>query len=172
MSYFSELCRAMQMLASDPSVIFVGQAVVYHGTAMHRTFEGIDPRKLVEFPVAEDLQLGFCTGLSLTGHLPVCIYPRWNFLLLATNQLVLHLDKLSVYSGFRPKVLIRTAVASGNPLNPGPQHLGDFTDAFKCMLKTVDVETIREEDDVIPAYRRALRRRGSTLLVEMTEKYA
>ena len=31
----------------------------------------------------------------MSGKIPVSIFPRWNFLLLAINQLVNHLDKLN-----------------------------------------------------------------------------
>src|SRR5215475_11958092 len=135
-TYFDALCAAMRMVADEPKAIFMGQAVAYPGTAMTNTFKGIAPEKLLEMPVAEDMQLGMATGMALAGWLPVCCYPRFNFLLLATNQLVLHLDKLPLYSGWRPRVIVRTAIATPEPLDPGPQHLGDFTDAFRSMLKT------------------------------------
>ncbi len=101
----------------------MGQAVVDAGTAMSTTLQHIPIEKRLELPVAEEMQLGMAIGMSLSGALPICIYPRFNFLLLAVNQLVNHLDKLPLYSTYRPKVLIRTAVATGYPLDPGPQHL-------------------------------------------------
>ena len=39
--------------------------------------------------------MGMTIGLLMAGKIPVSIYPRWNFLLLAINQLVNHLDKLT-----------------------------------------------------------------------------
>lgn len=171
-SYFDELKRAMDLLSIDPGVVFLGQSVAYPGTAMRRSLEGVKPNRLLEMPVAEDMQLGLAIGLALDGYLPVCIYPRWNFLLLATNQLVNHLDKMPLYSDYRPRVIIRTAVATPEPLNPGPQHLGDFTNAYRQMLKTVCVETLEEPSHVMPAYRRAMLRDVSTILVEDTAKYA
>src|SRR5258708_7396157 len=77
MSYCGELTKAMNMLAEDPGTIFVGQGVGVPSTAMTDTLRGVPEDRRLEFPVAEDLQLGFCIGLALTGHLPICIYPRW-----------------------------------------------------------------------------------------------
>src|SRR6185295_1899835 len=111
--------------------------VAYEGTAMFKTLRDVPPHKRLELPVAEDMQLGMATGMALAGMLPIAVYPRWNFLLLATSQLVLHLDKLPLMCrSVRPRVIIRTAVATEEPLNPGPQHLGNFCDAFDDMLET------------------------------------
>lgn len=172
-SYFDALCNAMEMLADNPKTIFMGQAVKYPGTAMYRTLAKVPDTQKLELPVAEDMQLGMAIGMSLNGYIPICIYPRWNFLLLAMNQLVLHLDKLPIYSRYKPKVIIRTAVATREPMDPGPQHLGDFTHAFKDILKTVCVSRFRlqENSAIIPAYQRALQDDNSWLMVEYLENY-
>jgi pyruvate/2-oxoglutarate/acetoin dehydrogenase E1 component len=107
--------------------------------------------------------MGFCTGLALEGYIPVCVYPRIDFMLLAANQLVNHLDKME---GFKPKVIIRTAVGSKSPLNPGPQHTQDHTSAFSLMLKNIPVEWFEPG-----VYEKALERPGSTLVVEDMEWY-
>lgn len=105
MTYFQELTFAMSLLAEHPKTVFVGQGVRYDGQRMHASFQGVPMEKRIEFPVAEDFQMGFCTGLALEGYIPICVYPRMDFLLLALNQLVNHLDKID---GFRPKVIIRS----------------------------------------------------------------
>jgi pyruvate/2-oxoglutarate/acetoin dehydrogenase E1 component len=171
MNYFDELCRAMELVAEYPRSIFMGQAVAVKGTAMTDTFKNVPREKLLELPVFEDAQLGMATGMALAGDLPVCIYPRFNFLLLAINQLVLHLDKLPLYSGFKPKVIIRTAIATPIPIDPGPQHLGDYSHAIRHMLSTVHVDRLWDPASVVPSYQRALDRNGSSLLIELTENY-
>lgn len=170
-SYFAELCHAMELLGQHPDTIFLGQAVEYLGTGMTKSFEKVPRSKLLELPVAEDMQLGMSIGLSMAGALPVSIYPRFNFLLLAMNQLVLHLDKLPTYSLYRPKVIIRTAVATPEPLDPGPQHLGNFTAPVRCMLKNVDVVELTRKEQIVPLYLRAMHSYGSTILVEHVELY-
>ena len=176
MKYFDEMCRAMEYLARDPRTLFLGQAVACPGTAMTNTLKNVSRDKLLELPVAEDLQMGMSTGLALAGQVPVSIFPRWNFLLLAVNQVVSHLDKLPVMSngGFRPKVIIRTGIGSVRPLHPQYQHVGDFTEAFRLMCTNIDVIRLEEPADIFPAYQHALEREDgkSTILVEYGDYYS
>jgi pyruvate/2-oxoglutarate/acetoin dehydrogenase E1 component len=171
-SYHDELRAAMKLLASCEDTVFVGQGML-GGTSMFSTLADVPIEKKVEFPVAEDFQMGFCAGQSLLGFLPVAVYPRWNFLLLAANQLIHTVDRLPLYSngGYRPKVIIRTAIPSTVPFNPGPQHDDDFTDAFAMMTRTVKIVRLKEAELIVPAYRAAIESEGSTLLVEYTEYY-
>ncbi len=163
----------MKTLARHPKAIFLGQSVKAGGTAMSATFRDVPADKLLELPVFENTQLGMSTGMALAGWLPVSAYSRWPFLLEASSQLVQHLDRIPMYScgGYKPRVIIRTAIPTPEPLDPGPQHLGDFTDAFRLMLKTVRVVRLYEAEDIVPEYQQAMERDGSTILVELTGKY-
>jgi pyruvate/2-oxoglutarate/acetoin dehydrogenase E1 component len=171
MKYFDELKRSMEYLNSIENSVFLGQAVGYAGTGMTNTLKDCDPAKRIEVPVFEDSQMGMSIGLSLAGYLPVSIYPRWNFLLLATNQIVNHLDKICQYSDFSPKVIIRTSIGSQRPLHPQHQHVGDYTDAFKKMLTRVDVVRLDNPEDIFPAYEWAVQNPKSTILVEWGDFY-
>ena len=133
---------------------------------MFDTLSGVSEDRRIEWPVAEQLQLGACIGLSLQGFVPISIFPRWNFLILASDALVNHLDRIPLYSTYRPKVIIRVAVGHSSPLDPGPQHCDDFTEAFRLMLQTVNVLPLTDESQVIPEYQAAYERDGSTILVE------
>ena len=84
MKYFDELKRSMDYLARDPRVMFLGQAVACPGTAMTNTLKDVPDSRKLELPVCEELQMGMSTGLALAGLVPVSVFPRWNFLLLAT----------------------------------------------------------------------------------------
>ena len=101
----------------------------------------IDNSKKIELPLIEDTQMGMSIGLSLEGYIPISIYPRIDFLIIAMNQLVNHLEKIEEMScgQFKPKVIIRTAIGSTKPLYPGLQHCSDYSDALKCILKNVNV---------------------------------
>ena len=175
MKYFDELKRSMNYLAENDKTIFIGQAVEVPGTAMSNTLNDIKKNKLIELPVAEEMQMGMTTGLALNGDIPISIYPRWNFLLLAMNQLINHLDKINVMSnhGYKVKTIIRTSVGSQRPLNPQHQHIGDFTEAVKKMCTTIDIIKLNEPDDIFPSYEKALNRKDgrSTLLVEFGDYY-
>ena len=82
-----------------------------------------------------------------------------------------HLDAIPRYSAFRPKVIVRTAIATDVPLDPGPQHVGDHSHAIEAMLQTVKVVRLELTRDIMPAYREAMAREGSTLLVEYSRLY-
>lgn len=175
MKYAQALKGAMEFLAEDPRVLFLGQAVSVPGTAMFGTLSGIDPARRVELPVEEEMQMGMCNGLALAGFIPVSVFPRWNFLLLAANQIVNHLDKIEQMSGggYAPKVIIRTSIGSERPLHPQLQHVGDFTEAFRLMCRNIEVIRLEEPEEILPAYRKALLREDgkSTLLVEYGDYY-
>ncbi len=175
MKYFDELKKTMEWLSSKPETLFLGQAVEYPGTGMTNTLAGVSKDKLLEMPVAEEMQMGISIGLAVNGSIPISIYPRWNFLLLATNQLVNHLDKMPLYSNgeFTPKVIIRTSIGSERPINPQIQHTGDYSDAFRLMLKTVEVIVLNEPEEIFPAYEKAYSRKDglSTILVEYGDYY-
>ena len=175
MKYFDELKRSMEFLAQDPRTVFIGQAVAVPGTAMTNTLKDVAREKLIELPVAEEMQMGMTLGLALGGAVPVSIYPRWNFLLCAINQLVNHLDKVQVMSngGYRPKAIIRTGIGSERPLHPQHQHVGDFTAAIQSMCTTIEVIRVAEPADVFPAYEKALLRddNRSTIVVEYGDYY-
>jgi pyruvate/2-oxoglutarate/acetoin dehydrogenase E1 component len=175
MKYFDEMCRAMEYLARDSRVMFLGQAVACPGTAMSNTLKNVSRDRLLELPVAEEMQMGLSSGLALAGHVPVSIFPRWNFLLLAVNQVVNHLDKFPLMSnnGYQPKVIIRTGIGSVRPLHPQYQHIGDFTDAFRLMCRNIEVIRLDEPQDIFPAYQKALEREDgkSTIVVEYGDYY-
>ena len=170
MKYFEELKRAMSLLAENEKVIFIGQAVEFAGTGLYDTLEHISSEKRMEFPVAEYLQSGVVNGLAIQGWIPVSVIPRWNFLLMATDQIVNHLDKYPLMSDGRctPKAIIRVAVGSERPVDPQDQHKGNFSAAFRSMCKTIEVVELWEPEDIVPAYEKALNRTDgkSTILVE------
>jgi len=174
--YQEALTSAMKLLAANEQVVFLGQSVAVSGTAMRTTLEHVSNQQLIELPVDEDFQMGMATGMALAGFIPVSVFPRWNFLLLATNQIVNHLDKLGELSRLSPapKAIIRTGIGSENPLNPGSQHTGDFTDAFRLMCPNINIVRLDNVSMIVPEYEKALLRNDgvSTILVEWGDKYA
>lgn len=161
----------MKILADDPRTLFIGQSVRYPGQAMTKTLDLVPMNKRVEMPVIENFQLGHSIGLALEGFIPVSIFPRFDFLLCATDQLVNHLDKLPLMGDFNPKVIIRTSVGATEPINPGQQHCQNHTEAFRSMLKTVEVIEIKRETQVLCAYKYALECEHSVLVVEYGRLY-
>ena len=150
MTYKEELIRSMNFLSKNERVLFLGQAISYSGSSLYGTLEQISLSKKIELPIVEDTQLGMSIGLSLMGYIPVSIFPRFDFLLCATNQLVNHLDKIEEMSNseFIPKVIIRTAIGSKEPFYPGLQHCSDYTEMFKTTLKNIDVIKLENSREI------------------------
>lgn len=172
-TYFDQLCAAMAMVSAQPNAIVLGQGVAYSSTNMSPTFRDVPREKMIEMPVAEELQTSMALGMALGGFLPVSCYPRWSFLLRAADAIVNHLDRLPIYSagGYKPRVIIRVAIPSTEPFAPQSQHDDDFTVAFRYMLRTIPVKRLERAEDIVPAYREAMAFDGSTILVEYAHLY-
>ena len=108
MKYKDELIKSMEWLAKKEDTIFLGQACRVSGHAISSTLEKVPLEKRVELPVIEETQLGISTGMALEGYVPITMYPRFDFFILACNQLVNHLDKIREMSrgDMRPRVII------------------------------------------------------------------
>jgi pyruvate/2-oxoglutarate/acetoin dehydrogenase E1 component len=171
MKYTEHLSAAMELLAQNSNVLFLGQAVKYKGTGLTQTFAKVPIAKLIEMPVCEELQLGMTLGLTFKGYIPISVYPRWNFLLLATNQLVNHIDKWAELIGHPPHLMIRVSVGSIHPLNPGPQHRADCTEAFKILCPNIKFYELTKKDMIMKAYQEALLTPEPSILVEYADKY-
>lgn len=173
MRYKEELIRAMTWLGEQSNTLFLGQSVEYPGHAMHKTLVDVPMEKRIEMPVAEEFQMGFATGLALEGYVPISIFPRFDFLILGTNQLVNHLDKINHISKgkMNPNVIIRTSVGSIKPMHPGIQHCQDHTEGIKAMCKYVRVITLDEPEQIFPAFEEAYSNGVPTILVEYGDYY-
>ena len=166
-SYSKELTKAMAWLGAQPDTIFIGQQVCYPGNAMFNTLSGVPMEKRIELPVMEDCQMGIALGMALTGKTVISIYPRFDFLLLAVNQLVNHIDKLADFTHHQycAKVIIRVGIGSTKPMYPGVQHCGDYTEAFRKLVK-MPVAKLHFSEQVFKTYQNAYNALGSSLIVE------
>ena len=178
--YKNEIIRSMEWLGKKQDTIFLGQAVSYSGNAMYNTTKTIPKDKLVELPVFEDVQMGMSLGMAYEGFVPITAYPRFDFLICAVNQLVNHVDKMSIISEgqYQPRIINRTSIGSRIPLDAGEQHTQDHSHAFRSLLKRVHVVMLDEHHDIFPAFKHAYERQPVskydslvTLLVEWGDHY-
>ena len=150
----------MEWLAQQPKVMFVGQTVAGPGTFMFQTLRDCPKERCLEMPINESFQMQFTIGLALTGTIPVSVYPRQNFLLLATGDMVNVLDKIPLISGGKwpLKMIIRVATGPDAPVHPGHQHIGNYAKAFRELFHWIDVVELNRAEDIFPAYTHALAR--------------
>jgi pyruvate/2-oxoglutarate/acetoin dehydrogenase E1 component len=176
-NYFDELTRTMTELSKYDKVKFIGQSVVWDGHALFKTLKNVPIEKRLELPVSEDFQLGLSTGLALEGFIPISIYPRMDFLILAANQLTNHLVNIATVSkgGYKPRVIIRTSMGATGPLYSGLQHCQDHSAVFRLLCRNgVEVIELRRKDQIFSSYIHALTREDCkpTLLIEYGDLYS
>jgi pyruvate/2-oxoglutarate/acetoin dehydrogenase E1 component len=175
MKYKQELIKAMEWLGEKEDVLFLGQACKVSGHSISSTITNVPIEKRLELPVFEETQMGISTGMALEGFVTVTMFPRFDFFILACNQLVNHLDKMQEMSKgkMNPKVIMRVSVGSKNPLDAGPQHTQNHTEAFRKMLTNVNVVELLEPEQIFSAFKEAYERKDNrpTLLVEHGEFY-
>ena len=96
-----------------------------------------------------------------------------NFIILAMNQIVNHLDKWEAMSmgGSKPKVIMKAVVGSQYPLDPGHQHKANYTQTFRDSCTNIDIVELVYPEEILPAYERALKSERSTLIIEHGDLY-
>jgi pyruvate/2-oxoglutarate/acetoin dehydrogenase E1 component len=175
MKYFDELKRSMDWLGSKKETIFMGQAVACPGTGISNTLKDVPKDKLLELPVAEEMQMGMTLGMSFEKVIPISIFPRWNFVLCGINQLVNHIDKLPEMgeNKFKSNIIIRTSIGSERPLHPQHQHVGDFTKGFELICDNINFVKLDEPEQIFPAYQQAYLKNDNiaTVLIEYGDFY-
>jgi pyruvate/2-oxoglutarate/acetoin dehydrogenase E1 component len=171
-TYLTQVQKGMDLLASNSKTLFVGQAMRFKGHAVSQQIKNYPLEKRIELPVAEDFQAGFSLGLALQGYIPVSIYPRHDFAILALNQIFNHIDRWPLMSpGPKPKIIIKMLVGAKKPLNGGYQHTADYIEALKKMSQTIKIFNLTKPEQIYPSYKTALEEPGSFILSEYTEKY-
>jgi pyruvate/2-oxoglutarate/acetoin dehydrogenase E1 component len=136
-SYKDTLINVMTELAKLEDTIFIGQQIVYAGNPMSTTLTNVPKEKMIEVPVMEETQMGMSLGLAMTGKRVITFYPRWDFIISATNQLVNHIDKYELMTENKVNILIRVGKGADTPLDPGHQHKANYIEEFKTMCPNI-----------------------------------
>lgn len=169
LTYKAAVNAAMLELA-EHNAVFIGYNVL-KGDAMG-TLAGVPDNQKLETPVAENLMAGLAIGMSFEGFLPVLFYERHDFMLVAADAIVNHIDKIERISHgqFKCPVIIRAVVADGGPFYSGPTHSQDFTDAFRTMV-TFPVTDYSVPAYVMGAFRNARLSGRPAMIVERKSNY-
>jgi pyruvate/2-oxoglutarate/acetoin dehydrogenase E1 component len=170
-SYKDELTTAMTYLGEQDNTIFIGQQIVYAGNPMSTTLGNVSKDKMIEVPVMEETQMGMSLGLAMTGKTVITFYPRWDFIVLAVNQLVNHVDKYNLMTGKTVNLLIRLGKGSDTPLDPGHQHKGNYLNEFKSMCPNIKFHNLINATDIVATYKETYSSGGVHVLVEYPELY-
>lgn len=172
-SYKDELQRVTNLLGEN-GYLFFGQNMRYGGTSMYHMIKHLPEEQRVEIPVFEDIQMGMSIGLALKGIKVCSVFARMDFLILATNQIVNHADRVRLMSKDQFKLkglIIRSAIGSANPLMPGEQHSGDYCEGLQKMCKEIKVIKLEKAEQIYPAYQEAMESDIPTILIELPDLY-
>jgi len=169
--YKDALTNQMTLLGQKNNVIFIGQQIVYAGNPMSTTLGSVPKEKMIELPVMEETQMGMTLGIAMTGKTVVTFYPRWDFIILASNQLINHVDKYNLMTGHNANILIRLGKGSDKPLDPGHQHKGNYINEYKSMCPNITFHDLKTIEDINHCYPVAYATGGVHVLVEYPELY-
>jgi pyruvate/2-oxoglutarate/acetoin dehydrogenase E1 component len=140
---------------------------------MSTTLNGVSKSKMIEVPVMEETQMGMSLGMAMAGKFVITFYPRWDFIICATNQLVNHVDKLKLMSGgnWDANMIIRLGKGSDKPLDPGHQHKGNYLDQFKELCPNIKFIELTDPTQIESSYVEAYENGGIHVIVEYPELY-
>lgn len=175
MAYKDYLAESMTWLGQQPDTWVVGYNTKY--SLAGGSLSGFPNERIIEMPLAEALMTGVAIGMSLDGAVPILWFERCDFMTLAMDQIVNHLDKMKTISdGIQcPAVIIRACVGNKQtPLFTGPTHTQDFGKALQEMVGFPVIRLMWSSSIMLEyqkAYQRAKNERQSTLLVEYKDLY-
>lgn len=163
-SYKEASTAAMTMLGSK-GAIFIGYSLV-PGDAMG-TLANVPINQKIETPIAENLMVGIAIGMSLEGFLPVVYFERHDFMLVAMDAIVNHLDKIRRISHgeFKPKVILKTVVDDGGLFYSGPTHSQNFTIGFSHFVE-FEVLDAHTGNELVQMYDFAAKSEDPVMIVE------
>ncbi len=80
-----------QMMASDPSVLLIGQGVNspwYVGNTAQGLLDRFGEGRVIDTPVSENAMTGAAVGAALAGMRPIVVHPRMDFMLYAFDPII------------------------------------------------------------------------------------
>ena len=168
-SYKDAMSEAMTELGAKGAV-FIGYNVA-RGDAMG-TLKGVDQNQKLETPVAENLMSGLAIGMSFEGFRPVLYFERHDFILVAMDAIVNHIDKIERISHgeFKVPLIIRAITADAGPFYSGITHSQDFTELLK---EAVSFPVIDPKDgkEALSAFRGAYESNRPAIIIERKSRY-
>jgi pyruvate dehydrogenase E1 component alpha subunit len=168
-SYKDAASLAMQELAEN-GAIFIGYNVA-RGDAMG-TLKNVPEDQKLETPVAENLMTGIAIGMSFEGFLPVLYFERHDFMMVAMDAIVNHIDKIERISHgeYKVPIIIRAVTADAGPFYSGITHSQDFTNLFRVALELPVMDPLTGIE-LLKAFRGARLSGRPAMVIERKSRY-
>jgi pyruvate/2-oxoglutarate/acetoin dehydrogenase E1 component len=105
--------------------------------------------------------------MSFEGYRPVVYIERHDFMLVAADAIINHINYIERISHgeYKCPVILKTVVADSGPFYSGPTHSQDFTEGFKKMV-TFPVYVPKNGKEMLEAYRKAIASSRPSMIVE------
>ena len=136
------------------------------------TLKNVPDNQKLETPVAENLMAGLCIGMGFEDFLPVLYFERHDFMLVAMDAIVNHIDKIERISHgeYKIPVIIRAVTADGGPFYSGITHTQDFTEMLKKAVSFPVIDPVTGVD-VLKAFRGAKESGRPAIIIERKSRY-
>lgn len=173
MTYKEAITKQCTEYAKNPKARFIGYNTAY-GSRMYGTLANVPKSQCIETPVAENLMMGLAMGMSLEGYRPVVCFERHDFLLIALDAIVNHLDKMPYLSGdqFKFPVIVRAIAGGSRPLDAGVQHTNNYHAALLTLVKHTLVIKPESGKDLKSAWKAAgITASGAVIIIERRDWY-
>jgi pyruvate dehydrogenase E1 component alpha subunit len=168
-SYKDAMSEAMTALG-NLGAIFIGYNVA-RGDAMG-TLKRVPNDQKLETPVAENLMSGLAIGMSFEGFLPVLYFERHDFMLVAMDAIVNHIDKIERISHgeYKVPVIIRAVTADAGPFYSGITHSQDFTKMLREAVSFPVYDPVTGVD-ALKAFKGAAESQKPAIIIERKSRY-
>ena len=167
---YKEAMNLVMKELGDEGAIFIGYNVA-KGDAMG-TLKEVSAEQKLETPVAENLMSGLAIGMSFEEFLPVLYFERHDFMMVAMDAIVNHIDKIERISHgeFKVPLIIRAVTADGGPFYSGITHSQDFTEVLRAAV-TFPVYDPKNGKEILEAFRNARDSKRPAIIVERKSRY-
>ncbi len=109
----------------DPDILLFGEDIAEYGGSFKVTqglLEAFGPERVIDTPISESAIVGTATGLALAGLRPVAELMTVNFALVAFDQIVNHLAKMTFMFGGQCSMPVTLRMPGGGGHQLGSQH--------------------------------------------------
>ncbi len=167
---YKDAANAAMKELGDLGAIFIGYNVA-RGDAMG-TLKEVPTDQKLETPVAENLMAGLAIGMAFEGFLPVLYFERHDFMMVAMDAIVNHIDKIERISHgeYKVPVIIRAVTADGGPFYSGITHSQDFTNVLREAV-SFPVTDPQNGEELLEAFREAVASERPAIIVERKSLY-
>ncbi len=166
-----KITEAMTWLGKQEKSVFIGEGLKNAG-GIYGTMNHVPTQRCLEMPIVENLIAGGAVGLAAIGFIPILVFQRMDFMLIASDAIINHIALIPKMSNgqFPCHIIIRAIIGSTRTsvFDVGPQHNHDLIHMFRPYISTIVIEP---KDDVLGVYQELFKLKEPTLVIERKDDY-